>query len=401
MILDCDACLARLEDKPRYCRSKVGLSEVNGVAYIVLINSRTKEKLRIENIVKLYNSSIAFKNPDVNLMMKNGDPVMLKLLFTHLRKLINGEKLHKLPDYDRIKNEKPKVTTLHQVGDHFDMNVFKNSKLNKLTIERATLLPKQIWNLNHLTELQLIDCSLDELPERLCRLGKTLKLLNLSNNRLCKVDKLFFAKMPNLVALNLSNNRMKFVPLDIVLCRNLVTIDLSNNQLTNLPYTIVYLRKLAELNISSNQIRLFSSSIWISISTKLRLTKLDISNNYSTNRVNQRMEENKQFLNFKVPTLRQLASNSVTRKPQLFCNLSQFVPTMINDTIEEEADLCSSCKKPYATTNFFETIRLYSICDLANGSVLNEEPTIWLCNNLCSICKFNLKFKRLNLVTND
>lgn len=398
MLLDCDACLVRLQDKPRYSRSKVGLSDVNGVAYIVLINSKVREKFKITNIQKLHNSSIAFKNPDINLMIKNADAVMLKLLFGHLKKLVNGEKVAKLPDFEQIKNEKPKVTSMHQVGNEFDLSGLKNSQLIRLTIEKATrILPRQIWNLNHLTELNLIDCNLDALPERLTRLGKTLKLLNLSGNRIEKIDKLFFAQMPNLVSVNLSKNRIAFIPLDIVLAKNLVTLDLSNNQLTSLPYTIIYLRKLTELNVHSNRIKLFSSVVWTSISSKMRLTKLDISNNYSLDHVNRCIDRNNAALTFRIPTLRQLASSSAVRKPQLFCNLIDYLPRTINDEIEKNTDLCFQCKRPFAGSSFFDSIHPFQICNLAKGPVLTEEPIIWLCRMLCSVCKFNSKFKRLNL----
>lgn len=399
MILDCDACLAKLQDKPRYSRSKVGLSDVNGVACIVLINAKVKEKLKIANIQKLYQSSIAFKNPDVNLMIKNADAGLLKLLFAHLRKLVNGEKVHKLPDFEQIKNEKPKVTSMHQVGNDFDLSVLKRSQLNRLTIERATqVLPRQIWNLNHLTELNLVDCNLDALPDRLTRLGKTLKLLNLSGNRLEKIDKLFFARMPNLVSMNLANNRIAFIPLDIVLSKNLVSLDLSNNRLTALPYTLIYLRKLADLNVRSNRIELFSSAIWTSIGSKMNLTRLDISGNQSTEHVNRCLDQHRSARTFRFPTLRQLASNSAVRKPQLFCNLSDYLPRTINDEIEENTDLCAQCKKPFAGTKFFDSTHLFAVCDLAKGPVLTEEPSIWLCRNLCSVCKFNSKFKRLDLL---
>ena len=397
MLLDCDACLARLQDKPRYARSKVGLSDVNGVAYIILINSKVKEKFKITNIQKLHASSIAFRNPEINLMIKNADAAMLKLLFAHLKKLVNGEKVCKLPDFDQIKNEKPKVTSMYQVGNNFDLSALKNSQLARLTVEKATLmLPRQIWNLNHLTELNLVDCNLDALPERLTRLGKTLKLLNLSGNRLQKVDKLFFAQMPNLVSINLSKNQIKFIPLDIVLSKNLVTLDLSNNRLTRLPYTIIYLAKLAELNLHSNRIKLFSSAVWRSISSKMRLTRLDISNNYSIDHVNRCLDRNKSIRTFRLPTLRQLASSSVVRKPQLFCNLADYLPRTINDEIEENTDLCAQCKRPFVGANFFDSIHLFQICDLAKGPVLTEEPSIWLCCSLCSVCRFNSKFKRLN-----
>lgn len=398
MILDCDACLVRAQDKPRYSRSKVGLSEVNGVAYIVLINSKTKEKFKVTNVKRLFDSSIAFKNPEVNLIIKNADLIMLKLLFKHLKKLVNGEKVPKLPDFDKIKNEKPTITSLYQTGNHFDTNLLRTARLKKVTIEQATrTLPKEIWNLRDLTELNLINCNLEYLPKQLIKLGKTLKLLNLSNNKLTKIDKMFFSQMPNLVSINLSNNHIKFIPLDIVLCRNLVSIDLNNNQLSNLPYTIIYLKKLAELNVSSNQIELFSSSIWTSIGSKLKLNKLNISNNYSIEKINQSLTENKKFTDFKIPTLKQLTSNSVTRKPQLFCNLRDYLPLFMNDEIEQGTDLCFECRKPYtAVTTYFNSIHPFPTCDLASGLVVTEEPSIWLCKNLCPICKFNSKFKEFD-----
>lgn len=392
MILDCDACLARIEDRPRYCRSKVGLSDVNGQAYVVLINSKTKTKLKIENVKRLHNSTIVFQDPDLILMIKNADQVMLKLLFAQLKKLVKGEKLHKLPEFDKIKNEKPKITVLNQIGNDFDCNVFKNSLLNKLTIEKANLiLPRQIWNLNYLTELSLVNCDLDCLPERLTKLGKTLKLLNLSNNKIIKIDKLFFAKMPHLVYLNLSKNQIKLIHLDIVLSRNLVTIDLSDNQLTNLPFTLIYLRKLTELNLSDNRLQFFSINVWSSIA-RLRLNKLDISNNHSYSDPEQRAKENEKFKDFVVPTLKQLASGSVVRKPQLFCNLNDFLPSFLNDEIEKEADLCSNCKKPFSSSNFFTKVDRIPLYELANGA-LHQNQFVPLSRNMCPVCKFNTKFK--------
>jgi Leucine-rich repeat (LRR) protein len=83
----------------------------------------------------------------------------------------------------------------------------------------------------------------------------------------------------NLITLDLSHMRIKFIPKEIGLLENLTTLNLNGNELTRLPHEIGNLKNLEKLDISYN-------SIWTlptTFSNLKKLRDLDLESNEINN----------------------------------------------------------------------------------------------------------------------
>lgn len=72
-------------------------------------------------------------------------------------------------------------------------------------------------------------------------------------------------KLRCLQSLTFSNNRLKYLPVQLFECRNLINLHLESNQLKFIPKEIVKLTKLSELTLSNNQLSFLNPNIWLII----------------------------------------------------------------------------------------------------------------------------------------
>lgn len=187
---------------------------------------------------------------------------------------------------ERIQAAKEKKsTTLNLSGwQTFDYlteipeDVFEMSHLTALDLyhNRLTLLPESIGKLKNLTVLSLNHNLLTTLPESMTEL-QNLTSLSLTGNQLINLPEPV-TRLENLKWLGLSLNQLTSLPESITRLQYLTTLNLSHNLLTNLPESITGLQHLTTLNLSHNQLTDLPEAF-----TRLKnLTLLDLSHNQFT-----------------------------------------------------------------------------------------------------------------------
>jgi len=165
-----------------------------------------------------------------------------KTMFQHL---VNLEELN-FPDIDsRIAK--------------IDSNTFAfNKNLRKLTITHTVLtLNSQSFNgLVNLTELELIRCEIDALPDGLFDSCASLKVVDLSKNKFIKFETSTFQNLVNLEELDLSLNSIKELDSNLFRCnKKLIKLGLYNNKISKLNKDFFRgLCQLTHLHLAYNEI---------------------------------------------------------------------------------------------------------------------------------------------------
>ncbi len=178
------------------------------------------------NRIKLNELDSGFFRSDERLVKKwtSDLPGLTKLEWDQLDKtmfqhLVNLEELN-FPDIDsRIAK--------------IDSNTFAfNKNLRKLTITHTVLtLNSQSFNgLVNLTELELIRCEIDALPDGLFDSCASLKVVDLSKNKFIKFETSTFQNLVNLEELDLSLNSIKELDSNLFRCnKKLFKLRLDDN----------------------------------------------------------------------------------------------------------------------------------------------------------------------------
>lgn len=269
-----------------------------------------------------------------------------------------------VPDVEQFQREITKIQprVLYVEGKNYEIRQLANNSLTKVTFNGTKcILPKGIWRLSNLTELYLTDCDLQEFPERLINL-KSLNVLNLSKNRITKMNGRVLTEFKNLKQLNLSHNLICYIPIEIVyLARCLISLDISHNRLTSLPYTLVYMSGLKTLDVSHNRLTHFPHSILDpslrkSTLTRLRLDSIDISGN-ETNKelvtcsvgsltiISESYDQNNGQGSATLPKLKEISAASVIRKLVNMQLINDWLPRTVYHYLQEGAATCSVCKR--------------------------------------------------------
>ena len=113
-------------------------------------------------------------------------------------------------------------------------------------------IPKEIWSLRNLKELDLSYNIFTEIPRELFNLTK-LKVLRLYSNRLRKIPK-EIENLINLEFLHISDNQLKEIPKEMGRMIKLNTISLFDNKLRTLPEELNNLPDLKFLGLTGNTI---------------------------------------------------------------------------------------------------------------------------------------------------
>ena len=127
-----------------------------------------------------------------------------------------------------------------------------NSKKLDLSGQGLTEIPREVFQLQNLTELTLAVNKIVEIPGAIAQL-KNLTILDLEHNKIVKISDAI-TKSKNLTELNLSHNKIVKIPYEISQLKNLTTLSLSHNQIVKIPYEISQLKNLEFLLFRNNQI---------------------------------------------------------------------------------------------------------------------------------------------------
>ncbi len=151
--------------------------------------------------------------------------------------------------------------------------VRKNRRLQSLWLGNNPLTTVNLRGLRRLTDLNLYNAGLSELPRRIGRL-RHLQVLDVYYNRLTGLPHSFW-RLRKLEQLALAHNQLRSLPADIGRLTNLQQVYLHHNQLSQLPDQLSQLTHLRLLDLNNN---------WFSVVPPVlgRLTALedlDMSNN--------------------------------------------------------------------------------------------------------------------------
>lgn len=229
-------------------------------------------------------ATIRFSDPTHDLCLNKADPLQLKSFLSAARLASQGGDVSKVNltvlapvsanQVDRPKTklvittrkEYPITTNFPPSLKHLQVShcnlkrvdgrilTLRHLSCLNLSTNRLTSLPDDwegIWNL---TELILSSNLIEDLPNTMCSgvLSKTLRLLDLSDNKLTRL-KPAFCSLTRLVTLKLDGNELAVLPSRLGTFNELRTLSASRNRLHTLPASFPALQ-LDTLDISENEL---------------------------------------------------------------------------------------------------------------------------------------------------
>ena len=161
------------------------------------------------------------------------------------------------------------ITLYHKAPEIISLNLSRNLSLN---------IPKDfIQQCVNLRKIEFTGNEAERLPNSIASASR-LTYLDISNNRLELLDHAALHNHGALVALKLSNNRLRSLPAEFGQFKSLRNLHISSNNLTEFPPFICELVTLVELDLSFNSIKCFP----LEIGQLSALERLTVSNNRLT-----------------------------------------------------------------------------------------------------------------------
>jgi len=267
------------------------LADGDSEVFLMLSNNSNKQgvKYLIKNNVsnfftKMINegmSTIRFNEPPHDICIKCADILQLKSFLMVVKKVVDGKDCEKLTlsalqpvSTKQIEGPKKKLVVVKR-GDYptkgfpqtlqqlqvtgirlarVDNRMLKLRNLVRLDLSgnEITTLPDNFDLVDQLSELNLSGNLIEKFPRGFCTgaLSKSLKLLNLSENKIILLPN-YFCNLRQLVTLNLNNNQLKLLPPSLGRCNSLKHFHASGNNLKLLPGSFSRLR-LDSLELSAN-----------------------------------------------------------------------------------------------------------------------------------------------------
>jgi internalin A len=127
-----------------------------------------------------------------------------------------------------------------------------NRKELNLSAQGLTEIPREVFQLQNLTQLFLFNNQIVEIPDVIAQL-QNLTSLSLFNNQIVEIPDAI-AQLQNLTKLDLRNNRIVKIPDAIAQLQNLTSLDISCNQIVEIPDVIAQLQNLTKLDLHNNRI---------------------------------------------------------------------------------------------------------------------------------------------------
>lgn len=358
--------------------------------------------------------TISFKVPEVDLQIKT-DPVQLKAF-------LNVMKLEMCPPKDSqinnvLKNDNKLIRAFASTGKPIEITT-------KLTIKERSALPTKgfprtlkelkitsigccrmpigILNLTNLNSLDLSKNQITTLPNGLGNLKLT--TLNLSENRLGESDHSKDWKWldgdnirKSLCILNISRNKLKFLPSNIFKCLRLMNFDASYNEISKIPFAIKLMSQLKTLNLSNNKL---SSLPYTIIKPNLDVIDLSSNNFPSQGTVQGIIHTSHREMTlypYRSPSLLELTARSVIKNKIPF--MTHNIPLIIKEILFH-SPLCanSKCEVLCFDMTIFKNINLIQLNSKQritsdNANCFNADGPF--CSRTCSQAVYKKLFKNL------
>ena len=135
----------------------------------------------------------------------------------------------------------------------------RDVKIIDLSFNQFTNIPAPILQLE-LTELNISNNSIHQLPEEWGPLGRSIQILHVETNKIQSVPA-SIANLTRLKRITLSSNQISSLPAELFTLAKLNSLTLNNNSISELPNALGGLPSLKRFSISSNQLRNIPNSI--------------------------------------------------------------------------------------------------------------------------------------------
>lgn len=228
---------------------------------------------------KFMNNSLEYKNEKKELKYNMDE--LIKLNRNYVKKIKRKNNKHQI--YSFSDDEDEEIEHLFQFDKElieYNKDSAKTKKNNDSDSENDSIISSSSTNSNQYSnnrytkrkyprsKMQKLVDTLEDNKEEIYELNLSnigtkylsnriydyeyLKYLNLSHNKLSKLDDNNFSYLTELVYLNLSYNRLTYLPSDFGELNNLQELYLNNNNLSSLPHTFFTIKSLIRLDLSHN-----------------------------------------------------------------------------------------------------------------------------------------------------
>lgn len=266
---------------------------------VCLRNLKSLESLTIlESDLDVLPSSIGNSIKLKTVLLSNNQIKKLPAEINKLEDLVSLELsdnlLTALPDISNMGQLRSLLLSKNKLSQ-LPKSIGKNITIENLDLSynEISYLPEEISNITYLSSLNLANNKLKKLPENVGRFlflnylelsnnfleslpsslveCRKLRILNIGNNNLTNFN-LNFGKKSELYSLDISHNEIDRLSEGL---GDLHTLNASNNKIKFLPQDLLDSKKITILNLSSNKLKTFEREF----SGWSALTKLDLSNN--------------------------------------------------------------------------------------------------------------------------
>lgn len=242
MIIHCEvAVCAPSQQVQRFVRAVVGVGRdvVREAYFLVVVRTNQRDRFHLAKTnVKMYRSSFEFHTPNRYVMIRDCQEELLITLKGLIRKIVepSHSAIPKVPNIERIYLMKPSQVSLSSIGaSKAELKKLSNECLKTIELSSLKKVPSDIWTLKNLSILKLTDCKLKRVPRELHQLHRSLSCLILSRNEIDELPMWFCKRMINLKTLDLSWNKLRGLPFEIILLKCCKSFNFSNNSIFSLP----------------------------------------------------------------------------------------------------------------------------------------------------------------------